>query len=496
MTSAMMFQGTGSNVGKSLIVAGLCRALQRRGLTVRPFKPQNMSNNAAATFENGEIGRAQALQALACGCEPTVHMNPVLLKPESEKGAQVIVQGERYATLEARDYMRVRQDLLVPILESFHKLFDEADIVLIEGAGSPAEINLREGDIANMGFAERTGVPVTLIGDIHRGGVIASIVGTLEIISPADQEHIKGFLVNQFRGDPRLFDDGVTYLETRLSRPCFGVIPHFEQAHLLPAEDAVDLDSVKYRSRENGQRKFKIAVPKFSRIANFDDLDPLKIEPGVDLVLVRPGVPFPNDADLILLPGTKSTIAELEMIRREGWDIDISAHIRQGKPVLGICGGFQLLGNTIADPNGIEGPSGTVPGLGFLDVDTVLHEDKTVNRVDALYCPTDTKMSGYQIHLGQTTGPDTANCFAKVNGEREGAVSASGRVMGTYLHGAFAGDEFRRSFLSQLGVRGSTGLNYRGSLESTLNNLAEHLENTVKIDDLLTIAENSTRFRG
>src|SRR5215204_3394474 len=364
-----MIQGTGSNVGKSTLVAGLARAFVRRGFAVMPFKPQNMSNNAAVTVDGGEIGRAQALQARAARVPPSIHMNPVLLKPESDVGAQVIVQGRRAGTLRAQHYIDRKAALLPAVLDSFARLERRADLVLIEGAGSPAEINLRAGDIANMGFAQAADVPVILVGDIDRGGVIASLVGTKTVIDVADAAMIVGFIVNRFRGDPTLFDDGMKTVSERTGWPALGLVPFFEAAHRLPAEDAVVLQDQKVGSADG---RIRIAVLVYPRIANFDDFDPLRLDPGVDLVFVGPHQPVPGDTRLIILPGSKSTIADLASLRQFGWDIDLKAHLRRGGFVLGICGGYQMLGRTIADPHGIEGPPQKVDGLGLFEVDTVL----------------------------------------------------------------------------------------------------------------------------
>ena len=483
MSAALMLQGTGSNVGKSLITAGLCRAYTRRGLKVRPFKPQNMSNNAAVTVEGGEIGRAQALQAIACRTEPTVDMNPVLLKPETETGAQVVVRGVRAETLKARDYMAKRAAYLPAILESFTALQEQSDLVLVEGAGSPAEINLRNDDIANMGFAHAADVAVALIGDIHRGGVMASIAGTLDIIPAEDAAKVKTFLINNFHGDVSLFDDGKRWLEEHCKIPCAGIIPHFAGAARLPAEDAVALEE----TVPTGSGKIKIAVPRLARIANFDDLDPLKLEPDVTLEIVRPGTALPGDTDLVLIPGSKATVSDLQDFRAQGWDIDLAAHIRRGGKVLGLCGGYQMLGRTLHDPEGIEGPAGRAEGLGHLDVETVLTADKSLTRVEAVHIATGEAMAGYEMHIGRTDGPDCASAFATIEGEPEGAISPNGQVQGTYLHGLFASDPFRAAYLAALGGRGG-GASYLASVESSLDDLADHLEQSVDLDLLLKIA--------
>lgn len=356
---ALMIQGTGSNVGKSMLVAGLCRAARLRGLSVAPFKPQNMSNNAAVTPEGAEIGRAQALQAMACGLAPHADMNPILLKPETDIGAQVIVQGKRLTTTRAREYAALKSSLMSAVQESFARLRAAHDLVIVEGAGSPAEINLRPGDIANMGFAEAADVPVILCGDIDRGGVIAQIVGTQAVLEERDAARIRGFLINKFRGDPSLFEDGYRMIEARTGWHGFGVAPWFPEAWRLPAEDALDIAS------GPGSGAFHIVCLRLSRIANFDDLDPLAQEPGVRVTMLEPGRAIPADADLVIIPGSKSTRGDLAFLRDQGWDIDIAAHHRRGGHVLGICGGYQMLGQMVSDPEGIEGPAGDTRASGF-----------------------------------------------------------------------------------------------------------------------------------
>ena len=481
MARALMIQGAGSDVGKSLIVAGLARAARRRGLSVLPFKPQNMSNNAAVTVDGGEIGRAQALQALAAGVEPHTDMNPVLLKPETDVGAQIIVHGKRIATARAREYANLKPSLMGAVLESFGRLKERADLVLVEGAGSPAEVNLRKSDIANMGFARKADVPVVLIGDIDRGGVIAQLVGIKTVIDAEDAAMIQGFVINKFRGDPTLFDDGYRLIEARTSWRGFGVLPYFTRATELPAEDALGLGE----ARKPGQ--CKIAFLSLSRIANFDDLDPLKLEPGVDLVMVRPGEAVPGDARLVIIPGSKSTRGDLAFLRAQGWDIDLLAHRRRGGHVLGVCGGYQMLGRSVADPEGIEGPAGETEGLGLLDVTTVMTGEKTLTRVTAQHVATRQPIDAFEIHIGRTDGPDRARPFAMLDGAPEGAISRDGRVYGSYLHGLFASDEFRSSFLRQLDIP-TTDQQYRGRVESVLDALADHIEAHLDVEGLLALA--------
>jgi adenosylcobyric acid synthase len=482
MTARIMIQGAGSNVGKSLLVAGLCRHFSRQGMTVRPFKPQNMSNNAAVAT-GGEIGRAQALQAMACGVPPHVDMNPVLLKPESETGAQVIVQGRRLTTVKARDYAALKPQLMAPVLDSFHRLAAGADLVIVEGAGSPAEVNLRAGDIANMGFARAAGVPVILTGDIDRGGVIAQLVGTQAVLGPEDAAMIRGFLINKFRGDPRLFDDGYRLIEARTGWPGLGVIPWFPHAHRLPAEDAADLGGTR------GSGRFLIAVPHLNRIANFDDLDPLAQEPGVTLKIISPGQPLPVEADLIILPGSKATIADLAHFRAQGWDIDLAAAMRRGARVLGLCGGYQMLGREIADPDGVEGKPGSVAGLGLLDILTVMTADKRVTETVAVHPASGTRVTGYEIHLGRSDGADRARPMFTVEGTPEGAMRADGRVMGSYLHGMFTEDAFRRAFLAGLGATPGNA-SYGAVVEETLDALADHLALHMDCAGLLAVAKS------
>jgi adenosylcobyric acid synthase len=477
-----MLQGTGSDVGKSVLVAGLCRALSNRGLRVMPFKPQNMSNNAAVTADGGEIGRAQATQAIAARVPPSVDMNPVLLKPQGDRTSQLVVRGQVRGTLSASRWREGREGLLDEVLASYRRLQAQSDIVVVEGAGSPAEINLRDGDIANMGFARSAGVPVILVGDIDRGGVIASLVGTRAVIDPADAAMIHGFLINKFRGDPALFEDGYRAIEQRAGWRGYGVVPWLADAVRLPSEDAVILEK---RARGEG-RKTIVACPITARISNFDDLDPLRLEPDVSLVMVPPGQPIP-DCDLIVLAGSKATIADLAFMRAQGWDIDILAHHRHGRPVLGLCGGYQMLGKSVADPHGIEGAAGSVAGLGLLDVDTVLTSAKTLEHVggDAFGVP----FEGYEMHMGDTTGPDTARPLGhRVDGSPEGAASGDGLVFGSYVHGLLALAGQRRAWLARIGVDGS-GPDHAASVDAALDSIAESLERHVDVDALIALSE-------
>ncbi|MDB5503023.1 MAG: hypothetical protein JWR89_2925 [Tardiphaga sp.] len=483
VTPALMIQATGSNAGKSTLVAGLARALVRRGLKVAPFKPQNMSNNAAVAIDGGEIGRAQAVQARAARMAPSVHMNPVLLKPETDMGAQIIVQGKRWGTLRAKSYLEKKAALLPAVLESFARLAREADIVLVEGAGSPAEINLRAGDIANMGFAHAANVPVLLAGDIDRGGVIASIAGTHLVLEPEERARIHGFIINKFRGDPALFDNGLTAITRLTGWPSLGVVPWLPQAAWLPAEDAVDLD----RTHASSGTRI-IAVPVLARIANFDDLDPLGMEPGVKLVFVRPGEPIPGNADVVIIPGSKSTIGDLAYLRAQGWDIDIKAHVRRGGHVLGLCGGYQMLGRTIADPDGVDGSPGTVDGLGLLDIATLMSADKSTTLISGTHCATGAAIEGYEIHLGRSEGTDCARPLLTIDGRPDGAASIDGRVQGTYVHGLFTSDAFRKAWLANLGI--ASTLAYETRIETALDALADHFETHLDIEQMLKIARS------
>lgn len=484
---SLMIQGTGSDVGKSLIVAGLCRAALRRGLTVLPFKPQNMSNNAAVTPDGGEIGRAQALQARAAGVDPDADFNPVLIKPQSDTGAQVVVQGRVWSAGNAREYQSRKAELMDRVLESFARVRARADLVIVEGAGSPAEINLRAGDIANMGFAVRAGVPVVLAADIDRGGVIASLVGTRAVLPPEDLARVRGFLINKFRGDLSLFEDGVVAIEARTGWRSFGVLPFLPAAARLPAEDAVVLE----KPRDGTAGSFyRVAVPMLSRIANFDDLDPLRAEPGVEVRFVPPGQPIPAQTDLIVLPGTKATIADMRFLVSQSWDIDVRAHVRQGGHVLGLCGGYQMLGRRIADPNGVEGPAGdAVDGLGLLDVETILAPQKTLALTEAVCPPLGLSATGYEIHAGLTTGAGLARPFMEADGRTLGAASADGRIAGTYLHGLMAGDEFRRAYLAHVGAVSDPGLDFDAGVDAALDDLAQQMETHLDVAGLLALAE-------
>jgi len=487
--AALMIQGCGSDVGKSVLVAGLCRLFTNRGYRVRPFKPQNMSNNAAVTEPDetgrrGEIGRAQALQAIACRTPLTVHMNPVLLKPQSDVGAQLVVRGHVEASYQAMAYQARKAALLDVVLDSFRRLEAEADLVIVEGAGSPAEINLRRGDIANMGFALAADVPVVLIGDIDRGHVIAALVGAKAVLDEADGGAIKGFIINKFRGDPKLFDDGRTEIVKRTGWPDLGLVPWLASARRLPAEDAVVLGEASARA----DRRVKIAVPILRHIANFDDFDPLQAEPSVDLVYVAPGSALPGDADLIILPGSKATLSDLAFVRAQGWDIDLYAHVRRGGRVLGVCGGFQMLGGTVSDPDGIEGPAGSAEGLGLLEVDTVLSGDKVLEPCRGHTVAGDGAYEGFEMHMGRTTGEGLARpLLLREDGSGEGAVSADGRVAGCYVHRLFDAGAARAALLAELGAT-SQAIDHRIAVDAALDEIAAVLETHLDVAALAKLA--------
>ena len=488
MTANFMVQGTGSDVGKSLLVAGLCRAYTRRGLRVRPFKPQNMSNNAAVTPDGGEIGRAQALQARACGVPASRDMNPVLLKPQTDAGSQVVVQGEVRGNAGAREYYRLKSSLLPSILESFERLGRDADLILVEGAGSAAEVNLRGGDVANMGFAEAADVPVALVGDIDRGGVIASLVGTMALLSPSERTRVTAYIINRFRGDVRLFDSGIEIIGRKTGLPCLGVVPWFKSANRLPAEDSM---SVGRNTEIRPDAGLKVAVPVFSRIANFDDLDPLVAEPDVEVRFLEPGRALPGDADLVVLPGSKATIGDMRFLRSQGWDVDIRAHLRRGGWLLGLCGGYQMLGRTIRDPHGIEGEPGEEPGLGVLALETELTGTKQLVEASGTEHASGQPVRGYEMHMGATSGPGLSVPMLDLGGRSDGAVSPDGRVMGCYLHGLFGSDAFRSAFLRRLGGRAS-GLAWERQIDTTLDDLAQHLESSLDLDAILQMSHQSS----
>ena len=480
-TPALMMLGTGSDVGKSLLVAGLCRAFTRRGLKVAPFKPQNMSNNAAVTVDGGEIGRAQALQAKACGLAPHTDMNPVLLKPQSEIGAQVVVQGKVRGSAKGAEYQAIKGTLMPDVLDSYNRISAGVDLMVVEGAGSASELNLRAGDIANWGFARAAGVPTVLVGDIDRGGVIANIIGTHRLVSREDRSILRGFLINKFRGDTSLFDSGSSLIKRETGLRDLGIVPFFPAAKDLPAEDVLALDQ---SMESSDDAKLKIAVLRIARISNFDDFDPLAAEPDVELVFVQGGETIPVDADLVIIPGSKATLADLAFLREQGWDIDLAAHRRRGKPILGICGGYQMLGQHIADPDGIEGPPSEAQGLGLLDISTVMTGDKTLVEIEGSHLATGAPVKGYEMHIGVTKGD--VQPMLNLGGHGDGAVQ--GLVQGCYLHGLFSSDSFRQAYLAQLNPAVQSALAYDALVEKTLDDLAAHMEANLDLDHFLELA--------
>jgi adenosylcobyric acid synthase len=482
---ALMIQGCGSDVGKSVLVAGLCRLLANRGHRVRPFKPQNMSNNAAVTAEGGEIGRSTALQALACRTAPTADMNPVLLKPQSDIGAQLIVRGQRAGVLEAKAHGRDKRHLLQTAVECYERLARECDWIVVEGAGSPAETNLRAHDIANMGFAHAVDLPVVLVGDIDRGHVIASLVGAHAVLDAADRARIRGFIINKFRGDASLFTEGLRTIESYTGWPGLGVVPWLMVARSLPAEDAVDLQQPEQPPRTG--TRVKIAVPLLPHIANFDDFDPLRHEPEVDFQFVTPDQPLPLDAQLIVLPGSKTTLADLKFLRARGWDHDLHAYVRRGGRVLGICAGYQMLGRLVRDPLGIEGPDPVDEGLGLLDIETRMTPRKTLREIAGTDLTTGARIHGYEMHIGVSSGPATSRPMVrKDDGSFDGAISPDGRVRGCYVHGLFHSPQYRAALLASLGAR-SNGDSHAARVDAALDEIAAVLEEALCVESLLRI---------
>ena len=484
--AAVMIAGTGSDAGKSLVVAGLARAFARRGLAVRPFKAQNMSNNAAVPAAGGEIARAQALQARAAGVAPTADMNPVLLKPEGDGLAQLVVAGEVKGRVRPRDWKQIRDQLLAAATGAFARLESGADLMLAEGAGSVAEVNLRESDVANFGFAESADLPMVLVTDVERGGAIAALVGSHALLAPADRARVKGFIVNKFRGDVSIFTPAVAVIEERTGWRCLGVLPYVAAAEHLPAEDSLALRRAA-PAGEDG--RILVAVPRLPRLANFDDLDPLLAEPALVVEMIAPGRPIPADAALVVLAGSKNTIADLEVLKAEGWDVDIRAHVRRGGRVIGLCGGYQMLGRRVADPAGIEGPPGETAGLGLLDIETVMTADKTRRETTGRAHVFDGNPSvrGYEIHLGRTTGAGLSRPMITLEGGPDGAVSPDGRVMGCYLHGLFASDAFRARLIESLGGL-SRIADFEAGVDSALDEMADACERHLDLAHLLEIA--------
>ncbi|MFC3650305.1 cobyric acid synthase [Dyella humi] len=466
----LMVQGCTSDAGKSTLVAALCRWAYRRGLRVAPFKPQNMALNSAVTADGGEIGRAQAVQAQACGLEPSIDFNPVLLKPNSDVGAQVIVHGHPVANMDARDYHDYKRRAFDAVLASHRRLVDTYDAVIVEGAGSPAEINLRDRDIANMGYAEAVDCPVILIADIDRGGVFAHLVGTLTLLSPSERARVIGFVINRFRGDLALLQSGLDWLERETGKPVLGVLPYLHGLQ-LEAEDALP------RERANKpQALLRVAVPALPRISNHTDFDALRAHPDVDLRFVGPNE-TPPACDLIILPGSKSTRADLAWLHAQGWDRAMARHLRYGGKVLGICGGLQMLGRAVHDPQGIEGAPGSSEGLGWLELDTTLETRKQLHRVAGRLAFADAHVQGYEIHCGISRGEALTSPFARLDdGRSDGAMSADGQVMGSYLHGLFDDPQTLSALLQWAGLHHAATVDVRALREASIERLADMVE--------------------
>ncbi len=475
----LMVQGTTSDAGKTVLVAGLCRALVRRGIRVAPFKPQNMALNSAVTSDGGEIGRAQAVQAQACMIEPSTDMNPVLLKPNSDIGAQVIIQGKALTEMDATDFHDYKTVAMSAVLESYRRLSADYGAVIVEGAGSPAEINLRDKDIANMGFAEAVDCPVILVADIDRGGVFAHLVGTLELLSESEQQRVVGFVINKFRGDIALLNPGLEWLERRTGKPIIGVLPYLQGFH-LEAEDAISCQQVLDPSKEN----LRVVVPVLPRISNHTDFDPLRLHSLVDLIFVGPGQQIPA-ADLIILPGSKSVICDLQWLKENDWEQAIQKHLRYGGKLMGICGGFQMLGNRINDPLQIEGKIKEAKALGLLDMSTSLKPEKQLRRISgSLRLKGNTPISGYEIHAGVSSGPALLRPAIQLSGQSDGAISEDNQIFGTYLHGLFNNREACQSLLQWAGLASMDTPDYEARREQDINRLADELEQHLNLTKL------------
>ena len=479
-TQAIMVQGTTSDAGKSVLVAGLCRVLARKGIAVAPFKSQNMALNSAVTQDGGEIGRAQAVQAQACRIEPTVDMNPVLLKPNTDIGAQVIVQGKALADMDAVGYHNYKKVVMGPIMDSFAKLQAQYQTVVIEGAGSPAEINLRENDVANMGFAEKADVPVIIIADIDRGGVFAHLYGTLALLSESEQNRVKGFVINRFRGDIKLLESGLDWLEQKTGKPVLGVLPYLHGL-MLEAEDAINSQQVESTT----DQPLRVAVPVLTRVSNHTDFDPLRMHPQVNLMLVGKGDPLPP-CDLVIIPGTKNVRDDLAYLKEQGWDQQIQRHLRLGGKLMGICGGYQMLGQTIADPLGIEGKAGESQGLGYLDVTTVLEQEKQLKQVSGILTlpnQASVPVRGYEIHAGVTTGVKV-DAPIQLESGLDGQLGLDNQVFGTYLHGIFERQEACDAILSWAGLEATQTPDFDQIREQGIDRVADTIEQYLDLEAL------------
>ena len=481
---SIMVQGTTSDAGKSVICAGLCRVLSRKHVKVVPFKPQNMALNSAVTTDHGEIGRAQAVQAQACGLEPHSDMNPVLLKPNTDVGAQIIVHGKAMAEMDAVTYHNYKPRMMKAVMASYDRLQAAYDAVVIEGAGSPAEINLRDRDIANMGFAEEADCPVVIVADIDRGGVFAHLYGTLTLLSESEQARVKGFIINRFRGDIKLLESGLDWLEEKTGKPVLGVLPYLHGLH-LEAEDAVAVQQL-HADQEN---TLKVVVPVISRMSNHTDFDALRLNPSVDIRFVRKGERLPP-CDLIILPGSKSTRSDIAFIRDNGWDQDLFRHLRFGGKVMGICGGYQMLGQIIHDPEGIEGPKGSSEGFSLLELETVLEPEKQLRRVEGIIkLPGQDKatVTGYEIHAGTTTGAALKDTLIELGNHQDGVMSEDGLILGSYLHGIFDHSEACRAILDWAGLKDVEVPDYDAIREHGIDRIADAIEQYVDMDKLMKV---------
>ncbi|MEP3563949.1 MAG: cobyric acid synthase [Marinobacter sp.] len=485
----LMVQGTTSDAGKTTVVAALCRWLARQGVSVAPFKPQNMALNSAVTVDGGEIGRSTALQALACGLEPHSDMNPVLLKPQSDCGAQVILRGQVHGNMDALDYHAYKAEAMASVMASWRALSERYDVIIAEGAGSPAEINLRANDIANMGFAEAADCPVLLVGDIDKGGVFAQLVGTLELLSETERARTAGYIINRFRGDIALLEPGLDWLEARTSKPVFGVLPYLHGL-VVDSEDSVSIEG----SSEAGA--LNVVVPVLPRISNHNDFDPLRLHPGVNLTFVGPDQPVPP-SDLIILPGSKSTRHDLQWLKQQGWPEALRKHLRYGGKVLGICGGFQMLGKWVEDPGGLEGEVGRTDGLGLLEINTRMVAGKQLKQVSGILSPclaastANIAMHGYEMHNGVTEGPALTRPFAELNGQPDGAVSDDGQIAGTYVHGLFDAPEACDAILTWAGLNqaAAQAVDYQSHRIQQLDRLADHVETCLDTDRLRSLLQ-------
>jgi len=484
IASTLMIQGTTSDAGKSTLVAGLCRVLKRKGISVAPFKPQNMALNSAVTTDGGEIGRAQAFQAIACGLEPITDMNPVLLKPCSDQGAQVIIHGKATATMQATEYHDYKKVARKAVFESYERLKSNFNYIVVEGAGSPAEINLRSNDIANMGFAEEADCPVIIVADIDRGGVFAHLVGTLELLSESEQARVCGFIINRFRGDISLLEPGLDWLEKRTAKPVLGVLPYLHGLY-IDAEDGVN--EVEKAGSTESDKKLKVIVPVLPRISNHTDFDPLRLHPQIEFLYVKQGEAIPA-ADLIILPGSKNVRNDLRFLERQGWPDAIKKHLRYGGKLLGICGGYQMLGEQIHDPLGIEGHAGSSTGLGLLSFVSTLEPEKQLKQVTGtLILPDQPKadVKGYEIHAGITEGEALNHPMLLLNGSNDGAISNDNQIAGSYLHGLFDHTDAMEQLLHWAGLSETVTIDYSQLREASINRLADAIEEHLDVDKVL-----------